>query len=127
LGFQKGKTVLDPMFLNSLFVQENREPSVAGCVYSGAVHIVGWFETRVLTMPILTVMVTDKVRCTPLLTVHRFLASVALHRIRNVWVNWDSFMPDMDGCRYGRHSKCQKNFTQREWFVVPISNYSIRF
>jgi hypothetical protein len=59
---------INPEFLNGLFFQENRKP-LGRYMCFGAVHTVRLVETWPLTMHILTVMPTDKVRCTPLLCV----------------------------------------------------------
>jgi hypothetical protein len=93
-GIQKGKTVLNPKFVNGFFIQGNRAPSVDGCMCSRAVHTVECVGTWLLTMPILTTKPQ-----TPLLSVSKFLASVALYGIRNVWVNWDPLIHNMDECR----------------------------
>jgi hypothetical protein len=53
-GIQKGRTIIHWMFLNGFFIQENRAPSVSGCVCSGAVHTVRWFGTWLRTIPTLT-------------------------------------------------------------------------
>jgi hypothetical protein len=62
----------------------------------------------ILTVP------TDKVRSTPLPSVSTLLALVAPCWIRNVQVNWNCFIPNMDGCRKGRHLRSKKKCMKRE-------------
>jgi hypothetical protein len=66
-------------FLNGLHIQINEALSLARCMRSGTINAVRRAGTQFLTVPILTTMAIDKVRCTSLLHVPKFLASEATH------------------------------------------------
>jgi hypothetical protein len=62
-------------FLDSLFILVDGTGFAAGCIPSGRVNTVRWVDARCLAMTILTAYSTNKVACTSLLGVPKFLAS----------------------------------------------------
>jgi hypothetical protein len=100
-GIHKGKNVLDPKFLNSLLLKEDEVHSIGWCVWSGAVHTVKFVVTRLLTVPTLTALCTDKVRSTPLLRMSDLVTSVAPHGVRNSCANSNSLITDTDAGKEG--------------------------